>query len=506
MENTKIIVSNTVGKNYSSDLCVYLVPQKDKERPDSSGIENTYLSKAIKNKDFTGKYNEILLYYPDKPKKNDLKSKRFAFAGIGKIDSKFKNTELHENVRLSGGEIAKLAKKIRAGRICIDTTTLNHSSVLHVISLIIEGMLLGDYSFTKYKTVDKNKADFTGISEIKVLSKGTYQSDLRKSLQDVKKICDSVHLARDMANEPGNKLTSHAFAEIAKKIGKRKGIRCTILEKKDLEKLEMGGILAVNKGSHIPPNLIILEKNNSNSQKKIMLVGKGLTFDSGGISLKPAAGMEDMKYDMCGGAAVLAAMNYISLNKNPVNVVALIPVTDNMSGSDALKPGDIITHYNKLTSEIINTDAEGRLILADALAYGKEIFSPDYIVDLATLTGAVVIGLGHHYSGLVSNDDQLSKELIEAGKKISEPVWRLPNGKAYEKQLESKVADIKNIGGRPGGTITAAEYLRKFVGDTPWAHLDIAGTAWSFTEKSYITPNGPSGICVRLLIEFINEL
>jgi leucyl aminopeptidase len=258
-----------------------------------------------------------------------------------------------------------------------------------------------------------------------------------------------------------------------------------------------------NQGSAVEPKLIILEHAPKHYSKTILLVGKGITFDSGGVSLKPAAGMEDMKYDMCGGAAVLSAMQAVAVDKPKVRVVALVPATDNMSGSSAIKPGDIITHYNGITSEVVNTDAEGRLILADALAYGIKQYKPDCAVDLATLTGAVIVGLGHHRTGLMSNNDALAEALTEAGEDAGEKLWRLPLDSEYSKQIESDVADIKNIGGKGGGAITAAAYLQKFVGETPWAHLDIAGTAWNFTKKSYI-PKGPSGIGVRTLLRFID--
>lgn len=238
----------------------------------------------------------------------------------------------------------------------------------------------------------------------------------------------------------------------------------------------------------------------------MLLVGKGLTFDSGGICTKPPAGMEDMKYDMCGGAAVLAAMQAIAeIGIEGINVVGLIPATENLSGSAALKPGDVIRHYGGKTSEIINTDAEGRLILADALAYGIATYQPQAVVDLATLTGAVIIGLGHHYTGLLTNNDQLAAQLTEAGAQVGEPLWRLPLGPEYRKQIDSRLADIKNAGSdRSAGTITAACYLQEFVGETPWAHLDIAGTAWDFTEKSYI-PKGPSGTGVRTLVACLRQ-
>jgi leucyl aminopeptidase len=250
---------------------------------------------------------------------------------------------------------------------------------------------------------------------------------------------------------------------------------------------------------------VVLEYISDKKNPTLMLVGKGLTFDSGGISLKPAKGMEDMKYDMCGGAAVITTMQVVGEERpGNVNVVALVPATDNMSGAAALKPGDIITHFGGKTSEVINTDAEGRLILADALAWGIKTYAPDAVVDLATLTGAVIIGLGHHKTGLLSNNETLAQRVSAAGERSGEPFWRLPLGPEYSKQLKSEVADLKNIGGRSAGTITAAAYLQEFTGDTPWAHCDIAGTAWNFTEKSYV-PKGPSGITVRTLVTLIRQ-
>ncbi|MBF0572447.1 MAG: hypothetical protein HQK69_01620 [Desulfamplus sp.] len=306
-----------------------------------------------------------------------------------------------------------------------------------------------------------------------------------------------------------------------------------------MKELGMGGIIAVNQGSSEPPKMVILEyqpqkgnakskenkgqensnlkqedvKQNQNLKEKgleekrdtILLVGKGITFDSGGICLKQPAGMEDMKYDMCGGAAVLAVMEAVAQEMpNNLGVVAIVPATDNLSGGSAVKPGDIISHYNGVTSEVINTDAEGRMVLADAIAYGIETFKPACVVDIATLTGAAIIGLGHHYSAILGNSDELVKRLVEAANRAGEPLWRLPLGREYTKQIESKVADIKNTGGKAAGTITAAAYLEHFVGKTPWAHIDIAGTAWEFTEKNYI-PKGASGIGVRTFLEFIRS-
>ena len=315
---------------------------------------------------------------------------------------------------------------------------------------------------------------------------------------------EAAMTARDMANEPANRWTPEHFSKFGRELSRTSDLRCTVLGKSQIKKLGMGGIIAVNQGSAIDPRVIILEHRPKNFRTTVLLVGKGITFDSGGVSLKPAAGMEDMKYDMCGGAAVISTMQAVAENKPRVRVVAIVPTTDNMSGSSAVKPGDVITHYNGVTSEVINTDAEGRLILADALAYGIKKYKPDCIVDLATLTGAVIIGLGHHRTGMMSNNDVLAGALNEAGDQTGEKVWRLPLDPEYTEQLKSEVADVKNIGGRPGGSITAGAYLQKFVGSTPWAHLDIAGTAWDYTKKSYV-PKGPSGIGVRLLLHFINR-
>jgi leucyl aminopeptidase len=312
-------------------------------------------------------------------------------------------------------------------------------------------------------------------------------------------------MARDMANEPGNVWTPSKFAELGKKIGKKKNCSCKVLNKAQMKKLKMGGILGVTRGSHEPPSMVILHYRTGKKVPTLMLVGKGLTFDSGGISLKPGLNMADMKYDMCGGAAVMAAMNVIAEEQpDHVDVVAIVPASENLPGGSALKPGDIISPYGGKTVEILNTDAEGRLILADALAYGVDKYNPDAIVDVATLTGAVIFGLGHHRTGLMANDDTLADTILDAGERSGELLWRLPLGKEYSKQIKSKIADIKNIGGKPAGTITAAAFLQEFVGDTVWAHLDIAGTAWDYTEKSYV-PKGPSGIAARTLVELVRN-
>jgi leucyl aminopeptidase len=366
--------------------------------------------------------------------------------------------------------------------------------------------VLGTYQFRKYKKNVEEEENQTSIKEI-LLYTEKEKSKVSKGLALGKIAALAGIAARDMANEPGNVWTPTRFAEYGRRLAKKKNISCKVLSKKDMLRLKMGGILGVNSGSAQPPKMVILEYKTSPRNPTLLLVGKGLTFDSGGISLKPPLGMEQMKFDMCGGAAVLGAMQAVAEEQpKGINVICLVPTTENLPGPSALKPGDIITIYGGKTVEVINTDAEGRLILADALAYGIKKYKPKVVVDLATLTGAVVIGLGHHRTGLLSNDDKLAQKVVDAGDRSGEPLWRLPLGPEYSKQIKSKVADMKNVGNRAAGTITAAAFLQEFVDDdVAWAHLDIAGTAYGFTEKPYIPNKGPSGIGVRTLLALIRN-
>ncbi len=453
-------------------------------------------------KEFSGKKDDYIQLYPGIGQIADgLQCQRLLVLGLGNIGGVIDAAEMFELYRSAGGTIAAQCKSNKVSNVAVHIPELAGVDPVAAARYLTEGILLGGYQFLKYKK--KNDDIFTGLKKIEFFCLGN-RSALKKAID---KGCNSAYCActaRDMANEPGNNWTPAHFAKYAQKLAKEQHLDCTVLEKAQLAKLGMGGIIAVNKGSEVPPKLVILDYNPGKKADTVLLVGKGLTFDSGGISIKPAQGMMDMKYDMCGGAAVLCAMEAIAKEKPAVRVVAIIPSTENMLSGAAVKPGDIIKHYGGITSEIENTDAEGRLILADALAYGIEKYKPDCVVDLATLTGAVIIALGHHYTGLMSNNDRLAEKLVAAGDICAAPIWRLPLDKLYAKQIESKVADIKNTGGKPAGSITAAEYLHQFVGETPWAHLDIAGTAWDFSEKSYI-PKGPSGVGVRTLIELLRR-
>ncbi len=504
MKSTQVVVSKNDPINYSGDLLVCLITVNEKEDLKGVNLLQPLLNKVKTLEEFKGKKGELLQLYPSFG--NDivrLKCKRLLFIGLGKINELEDADHLRELLRETGGLIAQQCKKNHTENVCISLQQYAGLKRESVAECLTEGVLLGNYNFSKYKKDDPDKNPYPALKTL-VFVKSSKTAAVKKSIERAVNCSFSVNDARDMANEPGNGWTPSHFARYAKRLAKNYSLKCRVLNKKEMVEIGMGGLVAVNKGSKEPPKLIVLEYKPEVKADTILLVGKGLTFDSGGISLKPAAGMMDMKYDMCGGAAVLAAMETVAREKPQVGVVAIIPSTDNLSGSDALKPGDVITHYGGITSEIENTDAEGRLILADSLAYGIEKYKPSCIVDLATLTGAVIIALGHHYTGILSNSDPLVKQLTDAGSACGEPLWRLPLGKEYSKQIESRIADIKNTGGRHAGSITAAAYLQKFVGDVPWAHLDIAGTAWDFTEKSYI-PKGPSGIGVRTLIEFIRS-
>jgi len=493
----KIIVKK-IAEISKVDLLVYCLRQTEGQQSLSCGQPDldVFLAKAQAAGDFVAKEGQTLLCYsPSKNKKNLIK--RFMAVGLGKESLD------RETFRKCGGTIACSTQKTKAKSIAVVLPEHLDFSVKEMSQSLAEGLVLGNYNFSKYKSVTNDE------NPPQLISDAIFCSTKGKGAKLGAEIGLSGALAacraRDMANEPANHWTPGDFADYAQTLAKDHGLKCTVLGKTELTKLKMGGILGVSQGTSEPPKMVILEYRTGKKVPTLMLVGKGLTFDSGGISIKPSLGMHEMKYDMCGGAAVLSCLEAVALERpQALDVVAIVPSTDNMPGPGALKPGDVISQYNGKTVEIISTDAEGRLILADALAYGIKKFKPEMVVDVATLTGAVIIGLGHHITGMMGNDDELAAKLDRAGKESGEPVWRLPLNKDYTKQLESKVADLKNVGDQGAGTITAGAFLKEFVGDTRWAHLDIAGTAWNFTEKSYI-PKGPSGVGVRLLLELIRN-
>lgn len=491
-----------------TDLLVYFSPESAERVPDlQSGEVQQVLNKPWSEGDFAGKADELFLFYPAAGSAScatNIRAKRVLVVGMGK--PKEGANELREQVRIAAGTATGQARRLKAKKVSVVLPDFIGLPPLETAECVAEGLILSNYQFIKYKKKVPAEEQPAQVEKFVLHNAGLNENRARQGMKRGEIAARAANTARDMANEPGNGWTAAEFAGFSRKLAKTKKLKCTVLEKADMKKLGMGGILGVNQGSATPPKLVILEYLTGKKHPTLLLVGKGLTFDSGGLSLKPPAGMDEMKYDMCGGAAVLSMMQGVAEEKpSHLNIIAMIPATDNLSGSAALKPGDIITHYNGKTSEVVNTDAEGRLILADALAYGVEKFKPDAVVDVATLTGAVIIGLGHHRTGLLSNNDDLAAMIADAGEQCGEPLWRLPLGAEYRKQLKSEVADLKNVGGRAAGTITAAEYLQEFISETPWAHLDIAGTAWGFTEKSYSPAKGPSGVGVRTLLTLIHN-
>ncbi|OQX14395.1 MAG: leucyl aminopeptidase [Desulfobulbaceae bacterium A2] len=454
--------------------------------------------------DLQGKAGEKVLLYPDGDEFGAAGGPavlRLLLVGLG--EEKDDEAGRLERLRLAAGTAAREAARLKARKVLAISPSVGGLNGSAVAAALVEGLLLGNYRFAKYKTQPADEDESVRVENF-VLHQGDLpRAEVREGLRLGRIAATAVISARDMAHEPANHWTPEHFARFARKLEQRHKLFCQVLGRGEMKKLGMGGILGVSQGTAAPPRLVVLGTPPRAGRPTLLLVGKGLTFDSGGVCLKPAAGMEEMKYDMCGGAAVLAVMQAMAeLAPEHLNVVAVVPASENMAGGGALKPGDVVRHYNGKTSEVVNTDAEGRLLLADALAFGIERFKPEAVIDLATLTGAVIVGLGHHRSGLLSTDDELAARLAAAGERCAEPLWRLPLGAEYTKQLKSEVADLKNTGGKGGGTITGAAYLQEFVGETPWAHLDIAGTAWDFTEKSYV-PKGPSGVGVRTLIELL---
>ena len=493
-----LFLSNKKPSQFAGDLLVYFVREAVKKSAPvcSDTLIQERVDQAFQIGDCLGKKEECVLIYPERVF-DGVQAKRLLIVGLGKEELD------RETFRRAGGLVAGKALSLKAEKIFIVLPEELDFPVEEMAECMSEGLVLGSYQFKKYKKDDEEESKINRISLYAAQAPATA---LRKALKLGFASGKAGSVARDMANEPGNVWTPKAFADYGKKIARGKTVKCKVIEKAEMKRLKMGGIIGVNQGSAEPPKLVVLEYRTGKKVPTLLLVGKGLTFDSGGISLKPPAGMEDMKYDMCGGAAVMSAMEVIAAEQpKNIDVIGLVPTTENLPASSALKPGDIIHQYGGKTVEVINTDAEGRLILADALAYGVEKFKPDAIIDLATLTGAVIIGLGHHRTGLMANDDDLAEKVLDAGQQAGEPLWRLPLGEEYTKQIKSEVADIKNIGGKGAGTITAAAFLQEFVGETPWAHLDIAGTAWNYTEKPYIPKKGPSGIAARTLINLVRN-
>ena len=368
---------------------------------------------------------------------------------------------------------------------------------------IAYGALLRSYRFDKYRTKEKPEAK----PSLKKLTLSTDHAAQAKTGFDQREaVASGVFFTRDLVSEPANVIYPESLAREAKKLAAH-GVKVEVLGEKEMTKLGMGSLLGVGQGSARESQLVVMVWNGAGDMKKhapLAFVGKGVTFDTGGISIKPAAGMEDMKWDMAGAGAVIGAMKALALRKARANVVGIVGLVENMPSGTAQRPGDVVTSMSGQTIEVINTDAEGRLVLADALWYCQDRFKPTAMIDLATLTGAIMVSLGTEQAGLFSNNDDLASALQKAGAAVGEKLWRMPLGEAYDKMINSDIADMKNIGGRFGGSITAAQFLQRFVNGLPWAHLDIAGMAWSDKDAPTV-PKGATAYGVRLLDRLVAD-
>jgi leucyl aminopeptidase len=456
------------------------------------------ISRLIASGDFKGKEGQSLVVYPDP---GQIAPERVLLVGMGKREA----SDL-ERVRRAAGTAAKQAAQLGLERFSISMPEPSLASSLgwrETARAVAEGIELGSYLFDEMKSKADDGERTRRPTSVDVLSveEGT-REEIEEGVRIGAILARAENLARTLGNLPGNIATPTYLAKQASEIAERNGQSFEVLGPTELEREGLGALLAVSRGSAEEPRLIIIEHRRGPAESKpLVLVGKGLTFDSGGISIKPSAGMEDMKFDMCGGAAVIAAMQAIGELDVPTNVIGIVPSAENMPSSRAVKPGDIVRSHLGKTIEVINTDAEGRLILADALSYARR-FEPAAMVDVATLTGACVVALGTHVTGGMGNDEDLLNEIRAAGDRVSERVWPLPMFDEYREQLRSEYADIKNSGGRWAGAITGGWFLREFVGDVSWVHLDIAGPASGDGKLAYQS-KGATGVPTRLLVDWV---
>ncbi|MBE0501857.1 MAG: leucyl aminopeptidase [Desulfuromonadales bacterium] len=455
------------------------------------------LKRAAGRENFTGKIGQLLeLTTPD-----GCRADRLLLIGLGE-----EKRGTGEILRRAVGTALQRMHKVHESDLAVvfDSFTLRKLDTAQRAEALVEGALLGDYRFDRYQTEDKETRNSKPI-RVTLLTKTHDLQAVESGVSVAAAVCAGVVLARDLVNEPGNVKSPDYLANRAQQVCTEAGLECTILGRAELEKEQMGAMLGVAQGSSREPRLIVMQYHGGSAeQKPIALVGKGVVFDTGGISIKPSEGMEEMKMDMGGGAAVIGTMQAAARLKLPCNLVGVVPAVENMTSGTAIRPGDILTSQSGKTIEVVNTDAEGRLILADAISYVRR-FEPIQVIDLATLTGACIIALGHHATAVLGNDEKLIASLIRAGEQSGERLWQLPLWEEYAEQIKSEVADVKNVGGRPAGTITAAAFIQKFADGLNWVHLDIAGTGWEEKGRPCYSFGG-TGVGVRLLSCYLRGL
>jgi leucyl aminopeptidase len=486
---------DTSIESIKTDLLVLPVEENHLEQPALRALDRRLkgkLRERIEKTKFTGAEGSSLLYSTA----GTLAAAQLLLIGQGKP----KEIE-PDSWRKAAARASKEALAIGAEEIAFFFAPEREPET--VAGAIVEGLLLASYQFNKYRSNSKPSPE---LRQLILFKPGLKRSAaVEKSVQAVQETVRGVFLARDLTNEPPSITTARFLGAQAQRHCRGRGLSVEVWGKKKIAAMKLAGLLAVNRGSQEEPRFIVIRyKPSRKARKRVVLVGKGITFDSGGLSLKPAKSMETMKLDMAGGAAVIGTMSRLPYLDLDIEVTGYVPTTDNLPGGNAQKPGDIIRYLNGKTVEVLNTDAEGRLILADALALAAKQ-KPDYMINLATLTGACMVALGTAVGGLFSNDQALAEQLLRCARETGEKLWQMPLVKEYREHLKSSVADMKNIGGAHGGAITAALILQEFVDDVPWAHLDIAGPA--FTESDIGScPKGATGFGVRTLLRFLSTL
>ena len=485
-----IVKSATFGKKKDA-LAVIFVSSDGTASVNNKALEQL-ISTVFKLGDFNGVAGQTLnVLCPE-----SLNCDRLLMIGLGEQNAKGHVTEAHYLSAIKS--IAATCKVSKAKDACIylNSTQVCTRDFSWQAQQLVEKILYSQYRFEQLKST---KSKPSSLKKITIVCARTLQKQAQRGLEIGTAIAQGSALCRDLGNFPGNVCTPTYLAKEAKRLARgNKQLSCKILEEKDMKVLGMGSLLSVSAGSDEPAKLIQLEyKGATRSQQPIVLVGKGITFDTGGISLKPGGGMDEMKFDMCGAASVLGTMQTLIELALPLNVIAIVAASENMPNGHATKPGDVVTSMSGKTIEVLNTDAEGRLVLCAALTY-VERFKPAAVIDVATLTGACVIALGKHATGMYSNSDDLAAELLDAGTTSGDKAWRMPLWDEYQQQLKSNFADIANIGGREAGSVTAACFLARFTDKYDWAHLDIAGTAWLSGGQK-----GATGRPVSLLVQYL---
>jgi leucyl aminopeptidase len=498
----QVVVKREKPEQVAADVLAVFLKQEPSLTPKSAAAQlDTRLAGRVRDYlesgDFTGALNTSALVRTG----GAIQAPRLLLVGLGKAE-----TFTVDGLRQASATAATAARRLGVRAVAYLLPPMD-CEAKEVGQACAEGALLGLYTLKKYKTAS-DSPEQDQLSDIMLLaSNNTMQRAFEHGVERGRILAEAVNMARDLSNSPGNEVNPSYLAQKAQDIAAATTLRCHVLGVEGMREHRMGCLLGVAQGSEQTPAFIILEHApHGTDEQPIVLIGKGLTFDSGGISIKPAANMEDMKMDMAGGAAVLGTMQALAQLGYPRRVVGLVPSSENLPSGNAVKPGDILRAMSGKTVEVINTDAEGRLILADALSYAVQELRPACMVDLATLTGAVVVALGSQATGMMGTDASMMERLRAAGEYSAERVWELPLYDEYSKHIKSDFADIKNVSSnREAGSIIGGAFLKEFVGETPWVHLDIAGTAWTREQRPYI-PKGATGVGIRLLVKALEEM